>query len=145
MTSTLELRWTDRILSGAQTPRRFLDFVIDGQSLYEQMGDHISPLGWGSPEESQKAVDRFLRKAEPDFPNGRTSLYVCAECGDLGCGAVSIVIERMGDEIIWRDFGYENNYDDEVLFEDFKGWGPFSFDASEYYLVVSSALSLKDN
>jgi len=44
----LELAWRDRQLDGApRTPRRFLDFCVDGQSLYEAIGeDLISCLGW---------------------------------------------------------------------------------------------------
>ena len=142
--STIDLKWTDRVLTGAQTPRRFIDFIIDGRSLYEQVGDKISSLGWGGLTESQQAVDRLLCKAEPDFPNGRTSLYVCGECGDLGCGAVSIVIERVGDKIVWRDFGYENTYEDEVNLDDYRGLGPYIFDALEYAEILGRALSAYD-
>jgi len=45
----LELAWRDRQLDGppGRTPRRFLDFCVDGQSLYEAIGeDLISCLGW---------------------------------------------------------------------------------------------------
>jgi hypothetical protein len=37
--------------------------------------------------ETLKAVDRLLLMSDADFPNDRRSLFVCAECGDLGCGA----------------------------------------------------------
>ncbi len=136
--SSIELRWADRKIGSAQTPRRFLDFVIDGESLYEKIGDLISPLGWGSAEETRNAVDRFLQRAAADFPNDRTSIYVCPECGDLGCGAVSAVIEKEGDDIIWRDFGYENNYDPFVNLEDFSELGPFTFNANEYYQLFAN-------
>lgn len=138
--STIELKWADRTLGGSQTPRRFLDFVIDGQSLYEKLGDVISPLGWLSAEETRKVVNRFLHKEAPDFPNDRTSIYVCPECGDLDCGAVSAVIERVGDDIIWRDFGYQNTYDDTIHFEDTEDVGPFTFNATEYYNEITKAL-----
>jgi hypothetical protein len=138
--STIELKWTDRIIGSAQTPRRFLDFVVDGEPLYEKMGEVISPLGWLSIEGTKKAVDRLLRKVLADFPNGRNSIYVCPECADLGCGAVSAIIERVDDNIIWRDFGYQNNYDDTVHFEDLEGVGPFTFNATEYYNEITKAL-----
>jgi hypothetical protein len=138
--STIELKWADRTLGGSQTPRRFLDFVIDGESLYEKLGDVISPLGWLNAEETRKIVNRFLRKESPDFPNDRTSIYVCPECGDLECGAVSAVIERVGDDIIWRDFGYQNTYDDTIRFEDYEDVGPFTFNATEYHNEMTKAL-----
>jgi hypothetical protein len=29
-------------------------------------------------------------------------LYVCAECGDLGCGGVTAVVELTPDTVLWR-------------------------------------------
>ena len=60
-------------------------------------------------------VDRLLLQAPPDLPSRRHSLYICPECGDLSCGTVSAAIERIGDLVSWRDFGYENDYDQEPL------------------------------
>lgn len=137
--STIELKWKERVVNGAQTPRKFLDFVIDGNSLYEFFGDLISPFGWLSPDETLKAVDRLLLIDEADFPNNRRSIYICPECGDLGCGAISAVIERAGNRIIWRDFGYENNYDETVHFDEYRDLGPFSFDLDEYSRVIAQA------
>ena len=138
--STIELHWRDRKIGTVQTPRRFFDLVVDGESLYDKVGDFISPLGWQNDGENRKAVDRFLRRAESDFPGNRTSIFICPECGDLGCGAVSAVIEREGGDIIWRDFGYQNNYDDAVHREDLEDLGPFTFNATEYYTEFIKAL-----
>ncbi len=137
--STIELRWREREIGGAQTPRKFLDFVIDGESFYEKMGGEISPLGWFVPEQNQIAVNRFLLIESPDFPDNRRNIYVCPECGDLGCGAVSAVIEEIEGRIVWRDFGYENNYDGNVLFEDYREIGPFSFEKEEYAVAIKQA------
>lgn len=141
--SQIELKWTDRVITGSQTPRRFLDFVIDGQSLYKKVGDKISTLGWLNDEENQKAVYRLLRKGQTDLSGGRISIFICPECGDLGCGAVSAIIERIDDNIIWRDFGYQNNYDDALHIDDFEDLGPFTFNATEYYNEIIRALVLK--
>ncbi len=101
---------------GGATPRDYLDFVVDGEPLSQKIGgDLVSSLGWFVPEENAKAVRRLLLEEPPDFPNDRRSLYVCAECGDLGCGAVSAVIEQDGNEVIWRDFAFENDYEDQVV------------------------------
>jgi hypothetical protein len=103
--------------SGSQIKRAFLDFIVDGVSLYEELGrrsDLISTV-WIDPpmtrEEQQRAIRRLLTLEPGDLPNGRVSLYVCPECGDLGCGAISVQIDVTGDKITWSDFGYENNYD----------------------------------
>jgi len=142
--STIELHWRNRKIGTAQSPRRFLDLVIDGESLYDKVGDFISPLGWQSDSENRKAVDRFLRRTESDFPGNRMSIFICPECGDLGCGAVSAVIEREGGNIVWRDFGYQNNYDDAVHREDLEDLGPFTFNATEYYNEFIKALETGD-
>ena len=110
--STLEFVWSSRAGGGGRTERRFRDIKVDGVALSTVVNaDVISPFGWGSPEEQFMALDRLLLRAPPDLYEGRVSLYVCPECGDLGCGAVSVVIETDGSGIIWRDFAFQNNYD----------------------------------
>ncbi len=58
---------------------------------------------------------------------------------DLGCGAISVGIEKTGDKIVWRDFGYENDYDENAFFDDYRTFGPFAFDAEEYFSVMNQA------
>ncbi len=142
--STIELRWKDRTIGTAQTRRRFLDVVIDGQSLHETFGDLISPIGWDSDHVSKRALARFLRNEKPDLANERNSIYVCPECGDLDCGAISAVIVREGDRIIWRDFGYQSGYDGDVDFDDLENVGPYTFKAAEYFHVFDRALDNND-
>jgi hypothetical protein len=69
--------------------------------------------------ETLNAVDRLLLKSEADLPDDRRSLFVCAECGDLGCGAITISVKRAVDTIVWSDFGYENNYEESVSRDDY--------------------------
>jgi hypothetical protein len=123
------------------TERDYLDFVIDGRLLSEQIGgDLVTCLGWAVASENTRAVRRLLLDEPADFPNGRRSLYVCPECGDLGCGAVSAVIENVDNQIMWRDFGYENDYENIVRLDDYRNLGPFVFDAAEYERVIRRAL-----
>jgi hypothetical protein len=123
------------------TPREYLDFVVDGEPLSKTIGgDLASCLGWFVPDENAKAVRRLLLEQPADFPNNRRSIYVCAECGDLGCGAVSVVIELVGDQIIWRDFGLQNNYEDQITSSGYAGIGPLIFNKTEYEAVIRSAL-----
>lgn len=142
--STIELKWTDRVIGPAQTPRRFLDFVVDGKSLYPKFGDLITLLGWVNTDSARNAVNRFLLIEPADFPNNRRSIYVCAECGDLGCGAISAVIEENENQIIWWDFGYENNYEEGVYLDNYQDVGPFVFDTKEYEETIYSALDIKN-
>ena len=60
-------------------------------------------------------------------------IYVCPECGDIGCGAITAQVEESDGFMIWRDFGYENNYDPST--PDLKKYtevGPFWFEAAQY-------------
>jgi hypothetical protein len=82
----------------------------------------------------------WLLNEPADFPNDRRSLYVCPECGDLGCGALSAVIENVDNQIIWRDFGYQNNYEDIVHLDSYRDIGPFVFEAAEYESVIRRVL-----
>lgn len=87
-------------------------------------------------------VIRRLLMVEPgDLPGGRVSLYICPECGDIGCGAITVRIERRGLEIIWSDFGYENNYENNVELESFCSIGPFHFDLNTYESKLRALLS----
>ena len=138
--SELRLEWKRRVGGGGRTQRDFLDFIVDGQPLSELVGDQVSCLGWFVPEENTKAVRRLLLKEPADLPDNRRTLYVCPECGDIGCGAVSLVVERAGDKIIWRGFGYENGYDGVIHAEGFEGLGPFTFDRAVYARAIRQAL-----
>ncbi|MBE9182156.1 hypothetical protein IQ268_26675 [Oculatella sp. LEGE 06141] len=139
--SKLNLEWKRREGGDGRTKRDYLDIIVDDQPLSEVIGgDVVSCLGWFVPEENAKAVHRLLLEEVADLPNNRCSLYVCPECGDLGCGAVSLAIEQTGDKVIWRDFGYENNYESVVHTEGYKELGPFIFDRSEYVRAIKKAL-----
>jgi hypothetical protein len=95
----------------SKSERHFLDFVVDGESLWEALGERhgmVSILcAEYSADETAKAAGRLILSEKADLPNDRRSLFVCSECGDLGCGAITAV-ERQGESITWKAFGYEN-------------------------------------
>jgi hypothetical protein len=133
-TSTLGFTWAIRPATSTTSERRWQNLSVDGIALSALFAnDVVSPFGWGSEPAQNDAIDRLLLKANGDFSDGRVSLYVCPECGDLGCGAISVALERRNDLIVWRDFAFQNNY--EALDLDglgCKGIGPFFFDRREY-------------
>jgi hypothetical protein len=45
-----------------------------------------------------------------------------------------------GDHVIWRDFGFQNNYEVEVISAGYAGVGPLVFDKVEYEAVIRRAL-----
>ena len=70
----------------------------------------------------------------------RVALYVCAECGDLGCGAFTARIEKSASYITWGDFGFENNYDNTVDRDAFTSVGTFHLDRREYEDLINAFL-----
>ncbi|MGA3371542.1 MAG: hypothetical protein ABSC48_07250 [Terracidiphilus sp.] len=146
--SNLNLIQFDRlILPGEQKQRRtFLDFCVDGISLYERFAnkrDLVSTI-WVNPpvpEEAQRPIKRLLKLDPSDFPNDRVAIYVCPECGDLGCGAISIEIVFDDTLVTWQSFGYENNYDNSVEYEGYLSIGPYSFDRIAYENLFRKLLS----
>jgi hypothetical protein len=145
--STLEFAFRQRAfveMPGGlyRSERNFLDFIVDGQSLAEKARyDLVSVLckEW-VPAEREKSVRRLLREESANFDNDRRSLLVCAECGGLDCGAVSVVVEISGKTAVWRDFGYQNDHEAEIRGEHLKNLGPFEFDLSDYKNKLMGAL-----
>ncbi len=130
----------------SKSKRHFLDFVVDGESLWEALGkrhDMVSILcAEYSANETAKALGRLLLAQKADLPNDRRSFFVCSECGDLGCGAITAVIERQAETITWKAFGYENTYEDKILLDAYGTVGPFTFDATAYQRTLIQAMDL---
>lgn len=117
--------------------RKYVDFIISGTPLSEILQakerDMISMLGWNSDINYEKSILReFLKQEPPELETGRTIIYGCSECGDIGCGAITSEIIADGDKIIWKNFGYENDYSGFDL-EDFRNILPFVFDKKKYF------------
>jgi hypothetical protein len=133
--------------SGApyKTERKFFDFVVGGLSLYDALGhsrDLISAL-WNPPVvpiEGDRAIRRLLLADGGDASEGRVSLFICPECGDLGCGAITVRIERFDTAIVWRDIAYENNYEPTVDLGSFATVGPFLFEPYGYVTKLEALL-----
>jgi hypothetical protein len=122
---------------GSKTERRYLDFIVDGKSLHELTGagnfDMIGVLGWAGLEADRKAIRQLLLELPAVLPAGRQQIFVCAECGDIGCGSITAHVSSSGDCYVWRDFAYENDYDEAMSNRaSFKHVGPFTFAATQY-------------
>jgi hypothetical protein len=130
-----------------KTGRSYLDFVIDGVSLADRFtSEGFDLVGVFSKswvlEANEAALRRLLLEEVSDFPNGRCSVFVCGECGDLGCGAVSAHISASDNTVIWKDFGFQNDYESEIRFEKLRDLGPFHFDVESYRSKLSKAVTL---
>ncbi|WP_101317318.1 hypothetical protein [Aeromonas sobria] len=132
---------------GATTQeRRSVDFTVNGTSLLSTIvkidGGHADFMGClvhGFPKQNAQAVERFTCAASPDSESGRILLYICPECGDIGCGAYSAFIEHGGGTYVWRDFAYENGYEDP---RPILGVGPYTFETKQYEIEVYRASAL---
>src|SRR5664280_2695195 len=115
VTSNFALAWTERRVGPMQSHRRFLDYVIDGDSFYRRHGhDLVSVLGWFVPEEDELAAQRLIGSESPDL-DGRTAIAVCPEDGDLLCGLLTARIVEDDVEIQWIDLAYSYyNYESET-------------------------------
>lgn len=127
---------------GTQTPRRFLDYELPGQSFYEAFGgDFISPFGWLPSEAEEEYAKRLLRELPPQL-DGRVEVLVCPECADADCGAVTVRVERMDRHIIWRNPAFSSPNWDTAGWEhetaNFDGWPELRFHVSEYWAAITS-------
>jgi hypothetical protein len=122
-----------RKVSQNETSVDFQDFYVNEKSLLEVIPnqDLVGVIGSFKPEFDIEAVSQLLLKEKSELSSGRVPIYVCPECGDLGCGAITISIQENEETYIWKDFGFENNYDEELLAE-YNEIGPFTFSKIEY-------------
>ena len=80
---------------------------------------------------------QLLLKEPSELESKRVPLYVCNCCGDLGCGALTVKVEKIDGGIVWSDFGYENSYEDGFSQSEFmKRTGPFYFNLENYISLV---------
>ncbi|GHE05839.1 oxidoreductase [Streptomyces alanosinicus] len=126
---------------GYQVHRDFVDFVVDGRPLLFQLSDldAVSPLASDVPPAIfTEQVRALLLEAEPPLPDGRFVIYGCPECADLGCGAVTAVIERDGEDYIWRDFAWQTEEHADLERNGYQGVGPFRFQGTEYRTALGA-------
>jgi hypothetical protein len=146
-TSLLSLVWraregTPSDQPGARhTPRAYLDFVIDGESLFDalRVGDRVGFLAdWPNLPSIGELLPEGRSELPPELEGaGRRLLYVCPECGDVYCGATTAIIVGDNDRIVWKDFADLNwdwSGDSVPVFDDeqFGHIGPFYFDRTQY-------------
>ena len=130
------------------TERESSDFLVNGESLLSYIvkadGGHSDFMGCfvkGFSEQNEKMTATLLALTEPHTVSGRVPLYVCPECGDIGCGAITVTIEKTAEHFVWKDFGYENNYYDGMpLLENYRQIGPFFFDSNQYSQLLEDYL-----
>jgi hypothetical protein len=128
---------------GYQVHRDFVDFVVDGRPLLFRLSDldAVSPLASDIPPAIFSAqVRSLLLEADAPLEGGRYVIYGCPECEDLACGAVTAVIEKAGDDFVWRDFAWQTDEQVDLELNGYHGIGPFHFRGEEYRGALSALL-----
>ncbi|MET7382887.1 oxidoreductase [Streptomyces sp. NPDC005526] len=128
---------------GHQVHRDFVDFVVDGRPLLFRLSDldAVSPLASDVPPAVfTDQVRALLLEANAPLPGGRYVIYGCPECADLACGAVTAVIERAGDDYVWRDFAWQTGDDADLELNGYRGIGPFRFQGAAYRAALCALL-----
>lgn len=131
-----------------QVHRDFVDFIVDGRPLLFQLSDldAVSPLASDVPPAIFTAqVRSLLLEADAPLTDGRYVIYGCPECEDLACGAVTAVIEKDGDDYVWRDFAWQTEKAADLERNGYHGIGPFRFHGPGYRSALRSLLSREDS
>lgn len=131
-------------MNGAAVAQRdSSDFLVNDESLLACLvkitgghGDFMGCFVRGFPDAIAQSLSELLNEIEVGTARRRVGLYICPECGDIGCGRFSVQVERCEGAVIWSDFAYENGYEEPWILE---GIGPFRFEASQYQCAVHRA------
>lgn len=122
------------------------DFTIDGKSLLTTLvtkadghRDFLGCFAKGWDNLNKHSLKQLLLEQPPETESGRSLIYVCPECADIGYGAYGCKISKVGEEYIWSQFAYENGYEEP---QPIRNIGPFKFTATEYENVVKRAFAL---
>jgi len=124
------------------TQRDSVDFLVNGESLLVRLvsthgghGDYMGCFVQGFLDAAKEALSELLLE-EAGTTERRVGIYICPECGDIGCGRFSVLVDRRVNEVVWSGFAYENGYEDPLTFEDL---GPFHFELTQYENAIRRA------
>ncbi|UPT63301.1 MAG: hypothetical protein M0D54_01660 [Hyphomonadaceae bacterium JAD_PAG50586_4] len=130
-----------------RSERWSVDFLVGGRSLFELLGGQNRDLSGAFLTKRDKVFRRTNENAatrelfsEVAAGGIRLSLYVCPECGDLGCGALTCEAKRVGDKVVWCNFGSETGIAEYPSdFASYADVGPFEFDGHQYAEAIARA------
>jgi hypothetical protein len=126
------------LINGSTIQEIFAKFTDEHSAM---LSTCISPLGLLEAANAEVSLARFLPEGPADFPNGHRAILVCRECGDFGCGALTVRIAAEGDNVVWSDWLWQVDYDYSTR-GNFDGQVPgFTFRAEQYLATLRAALA----
>ncbi|HTJ11438.1 MAG TPA: hypothetical protein VL547_05420 [Dinghuibacter sp.] len=133
---TLHLKHAVRKGDAHRKEREFLEFYVSGRSLKSILGIEDSDLvtSIDLDRNNKQILNVFRGKEKSRLETGRVMIYVCPECGDIGCGAITAIILDRGAKIIWSDFGSEAGDGVTELYAHIE---PIEFDRQSYFSAFS--------
>jgi hypothetical protein len=123
--------------------------AVDGRPLAQHFvgrggahPDQVFVLGWStaSRESELEAVEQLLGQRASTLSSARVPVLVCEQCGDLGCGALSVRVARHGSVVTWTDWAYENGYEPAKGLDWLVHPEPFEFELTEYQGVLADVV-----
>lgn len=104
--------------------------------LHIETADYITLFGWVPNQEYESHIlNVFKLEEKSQVKSGRVMIYVCPECGDIDCGAITAIISDLGDRIVWSDFAHETDY--EGIMETYDQVKPIEFDKASYFAAFA--------
>jgi hypothetical protein len=85
----------------------FLDFSINRRPLSDILGGargRVGVFGWQAPKIELASAHQLLLRVPSPLTSGRVPLYICAECGDLGCGCIAVSVSELEECVVWSGF-----------------------------------------
>jgi hypothetical protein len=125
--------------------RHTFDFMVNDVSLFEATRASSSDMCgcFSDPRFEHELAHRFnfritsmLTSDVPVRTGHRVALFICPECGDLACGAITVRVSRNDLGVQWSDFAYENGYNAESKLDNI---GPFEFEWGAYLTEIRRA------
>jgi hypothetical protein len=153
MRDQLDIAMLYRTGASGRKERHSVDFVINSNSLFlatnagqlDMCGcfspDHLTSESERVRKENTRIAKIFTFDLPADIAPDRVAVFVCPECGDLGCGAITFQLSRDGDTVRWANFAYENGYD-QPQSDEYSAIGSFEFAFRAYLGVIRRASSL---
>jgi len=90
--------------------RTFLEPTLNRRPLSKilERPGLMGVFGWQDAKIERRFAFQLLRREPSELPSGRVPLYICGECGDLGCGCIAVLVTELEECVIWSSFSNDN-------------------------------------